>query len=87
MRQAGIAGSDGTVPRPWHPCQGSIDASTLWYQPMRKETRGIFIGYMAFRHGDHHASLLQDGWQEVPLDEIGVEPGTSTFAPQPFGDH
>jgi hypothetical protein len=24
------------------------------------------------RHGDHHASLLQRGWQEVPVKEIGV---------------
>jgi hypothetical protein len=25
-----------------------------------------------FRHSDHHASLLQAGWQEVPVAEIGL---------------
>jgi hypothetical protein len=47
----------------------------MWYAVLRKETRGIFIGTLAFRHSDHHASLLQDGWQEVPIEEIGVPDG------------
>jgi hypothetical protein len=39
---------------------------------MRKQTKGVFIGTLCFRHTDHHASLLQQGWQEVPVDQIGV---------------
>jgi hypothetical protein len=38
---------------------------------MRKQERGIFIGTLALRHTDHHASLLQGGWQEVDVAEIG----------------
>ena len=56
--------------KPWHPVRGDIDATTLWYAVMRKETRGVFIGTLCFRHTDHHASLLQQGWQEVPVDEV-----------------
>jgi len=59
-------------PRPWHRVQGSGDASTMWYAVLRKEERGVFIGTLVLRHGDHHASLLQRGWQEVPVKEIGV---------------
>lgn len=69
---AGVATDDGDPPRPWHPCQGTVDANTMWHAVLRKETHGIFIGTLAFRHSDHHASLLQDGWQEVPIDQIGV---------------
>jgi hypothetical protein len=40
---------------------------------MRKEAReGVFIGTLAIRHQDHHASLLQQGWQEVAPADIGV---------------
>ena len=60
-------------PRPWHRVQGSGDASTMWYAVLRKQERGVFIGTLVLRHGDHHASLLQRGWQEVPVAEIGVE--------------
>ena len=59
--------------------RGDRDASTLWYAVMRKGTNGVFIGTLVIRHSDHHASLLQQGWQEVPPEEIGgVSPG-------PFG--
>ena len=58
-------------PRPWHPIQGTRDASTMWYAVMRKEVRqGVFIGALCLRHSGHHASLLQQGWQEVPVSEI-----------------
>ncbi|MBI5106849.1 MAG: hypothetical protein HZB46_18015 [Solirubrobacterales bacterium] len=67
---AGVADEDAPPPRPWHPVQGTRDASTLWYAVMRKRTRGIFIGTLVIRHSDHHASLLQDGWEEVDVDEI-----------------
>jgi hypothetical protein len=70
-------------PRPWHPVRGDRDASTLWYAVMRKQTRGLFIGTLCIRHSEHHASLLQDDWREVALEEIdggeaGVAPGPWT---------
>jgi hypothetical protein len=68
--EAGIADKDGEAPRPWHRIQGSGDATTLWYAVLRKRTRGIFIGAIAIRHQPHHASLLQQGWEEVPVAAI-----------------
>jgi len=73
---AGAVGADGQPPRPWHRVQGSPDASTLWFAVMRKRERGVFIGTLVLRHSDHHALLLERGWEDVPIDEIGV-PGTS----------
>jgi hypothetical protein len=43
---------------------------------MRKQVRHVHIGALCFRHSDHHASLLQNGWQEVPVSEIGVSGAT-----------
>jgi hypothetical protein len=68
--EAGLAPEDAPPPRPWHQVQGTGDATTMWYAVMRKQTRGIFIGALCLRHSDHHASLLQEGWQEVPVAEI-----------------
>ena len=65
-------------PAPWHRIQGSGDATTLWYAVMRKRTRGVHIGALCIRHSDHHASLLQRGWEEVPVDAIG--PGKDAAA-------
>ena len=67
-----IADGDDAPALPWHPVQGPPDASTMWFAVLRKRTRGIVIGTLVLRHGDHHASLLQDGWDEVPIDEIGT---------------
>jgi hypothetical protein len=67
---AGIAPDDAPPPRPWHQVQGSGDASTMWYAVMRKRTRGVFIGRLVIRHGGHHASLLEQGWEEVPVQAI-----------------
>ena len=58
--------------KPWLRIQGTGDATTMWYAVMRKQTRGIFIGALCIRHSDHHASLLQDGWQEVAVAEIAA---------------
>jgi hypothetical protein len=69
---AGIVTGAEAPPRPWHPIQGTRDASTMWYAVMRKRSRGVFIGTLCIRHSDHHASLLQDGWQEVAVDEIAA---------------
>jgi hypothetical protein len=74
----GVMAAEDLPPRPWHPVRGDRDASTLWYAVMRKETRGVFIGTLVIRHSDHHASLLQQGWQEVaPQDIDGGEAGVS----------
>jgi hypothetical protein len=43
----------------------------MWYAVMRKRTRGVYIGALVLRHGGQHSSLLDDGWAEVPIDEIG----------------
>jgi hypothetical protein len=69
--EAGIAGEDGSVGAPWHRIQGTRDASTMWYAVMRKRTRGVYIGALVLRHGGQHSSLLHDGWEDVPVDEIG----------------
>jgi hypothetical protein len=44
----------------------------MWYAVMRKRTRGIFIGMLCIRHTERQASLEADGWEEVPVPEIGV---------------
>ena len=72
--EAGVAREDAPPARPWHRIQGTSDASTLWYAVMRKRTRGIFIGALAIRHGDQHASLLESGWEEVAVADIGPPP-------------
>ena len=65
-----MVGSD-PPPRPWLRIQGSGDATTMWYAIMRRRERGIWLGTLVMRHGDHHARLLEQGWEEVALDEIG----------------
>jgi hypothetical protein len=57
---------------PWHPIQGPSDASTMWYAVLRRETNGVFIGTLCFRHTPRQASLEEAGWQEVPVEQIGV---------------
>jgi hypothetical protein len=68
--EAGVAGSDGLPPRPWHRIQGSSDATTLWFAVLRRRERGVFIGTLVLRHSDHHALLLGRGWEEVAIEEI-----------------
>lgn len=46
----------------------------MWYAVLRKRVRGVYIGTLTLRHGDHHASLLQQDWQEVPNEEIRASP-------------
>ena len=74
--------SDKLPTLPWHPVRGDRDASTLWYAVMRKETKGVFIGTLAIRHSDHHASLLAGGWLEVAPEEI--DGGDMGVAPSPW---
>jgi hypothetical protein len=72
LAEAGMVDEQNVPPRPWHPIQGTGDATTMWYAVLRKEERGVFIGSLVLRHTSHHASLLQRGWQEVDVAEIGV---------------
>jgi hypothetical protein len=73
LMEAGVAdAATGTAPRPWFPIQGTGDATTMWYAVMRRQERGVFIGTLVLRHTSHHASLLQAGWQEIPVSEIGA---------------
>jgi hypothetical protein len=81
--EAGIARSDEPPPRPWHPVRGDRDASMLWYAVMRKQTRGVFIGTLCIRHSDHHASLLNQGWQEVPVESLRGFAGENRYADSP----
>jgi hypothetical protein len=59
---------------PWHPVQGPVDASTALYAVLRKQVQGrertVWIGTLTIRHGERHASLEREGWQEVSVDEI-----------------
>jgi hypothetical protein len=72
LLEAGILVGDEAPPRPWFRIQGTHDASTLWYAVMRRRERGVFIGALVLRHSDHHALLLERGWEEVPVEAIGV---------------
>jgi hypothetical protein len=47
----------------------------MWYAVLRKQERGVYIGTLVLRHAPHHASLLQQGWQEVAIEEIRVPDG------------
>jgi hypothetical protein len=75
LREAGIAAEDRPPALPWLRIQGPDDASTMWYAVMRKRERGVYIGTLTIRHGAHHASLLQGGWEEVPIEEIAAPGG------------
>ena len=68
--EAGQADESERPVAPWHPIRATSDATTLWYAVMRKKTRGVYIGAITIRHKDHHASLLEQGWEEVPVSEI-----------------
>ncbi len=72
--ESGTADPAEGPPAPWHRIQGSGDATTLWYAVMRKRTRGVHIGALCIRHSGHHASLLKSGWEEVPPQDIGLQP-------------
>ncbi|HEX8742459.1 MAG TPA: hypothetical protein VF712_04930 [Thermoleophilaceae bacterium] len=72
LAEAGVVRSEvEKPPRPWHPV-GPSDASTMWYAVMRKETRGVFIGTMCIRHTERQAELERQGWEEVPVEAIGL---------------
>lgn len=68
---AGVTDGGDPPPRPWLRIQGTGDATTMWYAVMRKRERGIFIGTLVMRHCTHHELLLDQGWVEVPPDQVG----------------
>jgi len=74
--------------KPWLRIQASNDATTLWHSVLVKEERGIFIGTLTLRHGDHHTLLLKQGWQEVEPEQIGASlpgrDGPSQVSPSPW---
>jgi hypothetical protein len=70
--EAGIADEFEQPIRPWHRIQGPSDASTMWYSVLRKRERGIFIGTLGLRHTDRVTLLQEQGWEEVPVEAIGV---------------
>ncbi|HEX8066176.1 MAG TPA: hypothetical protein VF520_06585 [Thermoleophilaceae bacterium] len=72
LEEAGVAVGADPPPSPWHRIQGPDDASTMWYAVLRKRTNGIFIGTLCIRHTGRQASLEHEGWEEVPVTEIGV---------------
>ena len=69
---AGVTEGSDPPPRPWLRIQGTGDATTMWYAVMRKRERGVFIGTLVIRHSPHHALLLESGWEEIPVPEIGL---------------
>ena len=76
LNESGTIAPGTTPPPPWFKIKGTRDATTLWYAVMRRQVRDKHIGALCIRHSDHHASLLQKGWQEVPIAEIRPEAAT-----------
>jgi hypothetical protein len=72
LLEAGLVDVDAQPVAPWYRIAGPSDASTMWYVVMRKRTRGIFIGTLCIRHTGRQASLERAGWEEVPVERIGV---------------
>jgi hypothetical protein len=72
LADADLVDEDRKPVAPWHPIQGPGDASSMGYVLMRKQSKGIFMGQMTVRHGGNQAFLEEQGWVEVPLNEIHV---------------
>jgi len=75
---------------PWLRIQAPSDATTLWHSVMVKQERGIFIGTLTLRHGDHQRLLVQQGWTEIEPEKIGStlpgSEGPSDVSPSPWSD-
>jgi hypothetical protein len=71
LAEAGLVDEFDKPTRPWHPIQGPDDASTMWYSVLRKRERGVFIGTLCIRHTGRKTLLEENGWEEVPIAEIG----------------
>ena len=72
LTEAGLFDAEDGASKPWHPIQGPSDASTMWYAVLRKRVRGVFIGQLTVRHMGRQASLEEQGWEEVPMEAIGL---------------
>jgi hypothetical protein len=72
LADAGLVDEHEAPVAPWHPIQGPSDASTMWYAVLRKRERGVFIGTLCIRHTGRQTLLEGRGWQEIPVDEIGL---------------
>ena len=48
----------------------------MWYGVFRKQVKDVFIGALALRHSDHHASLLAAGYEEVGVEELRLRGGS-----------
>jgi hypothetical protein len=59
---------------PWHPVQGTRDATTAVYAVMRKRVegreRGAWIGALCLRYSERQASLEREGWEEVSVESM-----------------
>jgi hypothetical protein len=71
LAAASLVDEHDQPPRPWHQIQGPRDASTMWYSVLRKRERGVFIGTLCIRHTGRQASLEEQGWEEVAIEQIG----------------
>jgi hypothetical protein len=82
----GVLDRDGHARPPWHRVQATSDASTLWYALMRKRSHGIWLGALTMRGGDHQATLLADGWEDVAPERTGesLSGEAAQLAPTPF---
>ena len=74
LGEAGFVDEFDRPVRPWHPIRGPSDASTMWYAVMRKRERGVFIGSLCIRHTGRKHLLEEQGWEEVPVAQIGTTP-------------
>ena len=72
LAEAGLVDEQERPVDPWHPIRGPSDASTMWYAVMRKRERGVFIGTLCIRHTGRRDLLTQQGWEEVPIEQIGA---------------
>jgi hypothetical protein len=73
LREAGLVDLTLLEPaKPWFRIKAPIDANTMWYAVMRKQEKGIYLGTLTFRHQDHFHLLLSQGWEEIPVDQIGT---------------
>ena len=72
LEEAALVDSLRKPVEPWHPIQGPSDASTMWYAVLTKQEKGVFIGTLCIRHTGRQASLEDAGWEEIPIEKIGV---------------
>ena len=72
LAEAGLTDASHRPVAPWHAIQGPSDASTMWYVVLRKPVRGIYIGTLCIRHTGRQTLLEEQGWEEVPIEQIGL---------------